>query len=144
MASTVIDPIAEAIADVISGLSVTPTVKEVKWFRRELPTLPCGVIDMPTISRTEPEERESQLNTNDWFINYPVSLYFDLAEPVSSQVQATEVVEAFIMAVDDDTSLSGLVLEAKVVSAEPILIPDDPRPMIEYKTTVQVAALVAP
>lgn len=146
MASTILDPVGTLIASVISGLSVTPTVKAY-WpdpGYAGLDAVPAGVVGSPGIDRQDVQERESQLGTNDWTITYPVSFFFDLGDTATAQAQATQTVEAFIKAIDTATlSVSDATIEdAKVVSATPDEIADSARPMLVYDCRVVVFKLV--
>jgi len=144
MASTVVKPIAQNIASLITGLAVTPSMVGVVWGPRELPQIPCGVVRPPTIGRTEPKGEESQLGSDDWDLSYPVTLYFEFDEASKSQDQAVEIVEAFIKAVDanPDLDTNGIADEASVVSAEPVIVDDQTRALFAYDCRIVLTTLV--
>jgi hypothetical protein len=156
MASSVIDPLASALAAVvsgISGLSNGVTVKGIKWAPRDTDVRPAGVVEMPTVRRTDPDAPEDHLGANDWAFEFPVSFYFDLAEPAFSQAQATEILEAFIKAVDGSLApgqplngLSGVsIADVKVVESIPelsLVNEQNERWAIAYLTRVQLLTFV--
>lgn len=143
MSSTTLSPIATALKTKLETLTAsTEAVKGHAKPPRELDACPCGVVEIPTIERIDPDEAESQLGTNDWHIVFPVTLYVDLSEADYSIGQAIEFVEAWIKAIDADPQLSGTVLDCKVTSAEPLVIDDTARPLLAYETSVAIWALV--
>lgn len=120
-ASTTLAPIADALVTVIQSLS-DPTVGAVKWSRLDTDTRPAAVVGMPiTIRRTEPDQKEGQVGTDDWNVDFPVDFYFEFDELEAAQTQAVQVIEAWIKAIDADQTLGDLpgLLEAKVVEAGP-------------------------
>lgn len=149
--STILDTIAQAIADVASttvtftasGSSHTSTITAYRWAPKDL-DLPCAVVEMPTIARVAPEAAESQLGSDDWLIEFPVVFYFELDDPVFAQEQAVNTVEAFIQAIDADGNLGmATVIDTKVIeSGPPELIVDQQRAQIAYPTRVQLLKLV--
>src|SRR4051794_32883300 len=94
VASSVLDPIAGAIATVIGALSVSPSVRGTHWDPgvSGIDALPTGIVGLPRIVRTGLDKADSQLGSKDWTITYPVALIFDLSEAQYSQAQAAEVV----------------------------------------------------
>jgi hypothetical protein len=143
MASTVVQPLADRIGAVAAGLGLSPTVKEWVWAPADLSTLPAAVVDLPTIARSGLDPQgESELGSYDWFLDFPVTLYFDLSEPIAAQTQAAAYLEAFIEAVDTDATLTGMTLDAKVTRAEPSIRADESRPALAYETHVEIFKLV--
>ena len=142
MPSTVLDPTAQKIADKLTALNLTVSVKGYKWAPVELDAVPAGVVELPTLDRIEPDAKESQINATDWHIEYPVAIYHDLSEAVYSQAQAVETVEAFVKAIDADPQLAGTVLDAKVTQAYPEILEDEARPLVRYVCSVRVWQLV--
>jgi hypothetical protein len=144
MASTVLDPVAERIKAKLAELNVITADERHKWAPASIGVLPAGVIEMPTIARTSPGQAESQLGSNDWTLTFPVTLYFELDEATAAQTQATETVEAFIKAIDDDPSLGdpSIIEDAKVILAAPSILDDDARAMIAYDCELQIVKLV--
>lgn len=148
MASTVLDPVAAKILVEIEALTFadgngnTQTCKGYQRIPREYDSLPAAAIGIPSIERVGPDEAESQLGTNDWFIDYPVELAVDLADPVYAQATLVGFVEAFVKAIDANQQLTNTVLDAKVVRAEPFVEDNRAKPIIGYEATVRVWKLV--
>jgi hypothetical protein len=141
MASTILDPIADGLVAVIGTIS--PTVKAKKWLIRDTDARPAAVIELPTVSRTEPDAAEDHLSQYDWRSEWPVSFYFDFTDATFGQAQALEVIEQFIAAVDADPDLGGTVQEAKAISAGPPEIEEGAaRPMLVYPVRVSVLDFV--
>jgi hypothetical protein len=142
MASDIIQPVAQAIVDVIDDL--TPTVNGQLWEPNAgNVNPPAGVVGMPSIDRHDPEEEESQLGATDWFLDFPVYFFHDLGNALYAQEQAVETYEAFVQAVDANPSLGiALVMDAKVTSVTPGFDLDQARPQIVTECRVQVLRLV--
>lgn len=153
----VIDTLAQTLADTIDGLSVTFTdgdaiehadvaVKAYKWAPRDLDgTGPWGVVEMPAVNRIGLDERESQLGTLDWTVEFPVVFYCALDEARYAQAQIVAVIEEWISAIDDNPfSADATVDDISVIDAGPPEIVDDQaRPVVVYPTTVQLLKFVA-
>lgn len=142
----VLDPVAVLIATLAEGLSVSPPVKGYSHDPgfAGLDSLPAAVVGLPTIQRTGVDEAETQFGTDDWYISYPVSLIFDLADLTVTHDQATQTVEAFIRAIDT-ASLSvsdASILDAKVTEATPTQVVDDARPVLTYELKLEVHKIV--
>ncbi|WP_158276945.1 hypothetical protein [Paraconexibacter algicola] len=138
-----ITPIAEALRDLADGL---PTVKSAFWpAPRQMSALPGVVVEVPSGTRTLPDERESQLFADDWDMDFPVTIYVDLADPVAAQLRIAEVVDELVAGVDANPSLNGTALEARVTSWErpAILEPQGSgRALMFVATVVSVLKLV--
>lgn len=145
MASTIIQPITDALVTILRDLTLTEalTVPDSGWGRDHLAKLPAAEIDLPDIGRTDIDEPESQINSEDWDLRFPVTIYYDLREPTVSQERLIEAAEKFIAAIDDDPTLSSLVQEAKVTSASPVFQLEKARTLVAYVLTVDVLQLVA-
>lgn len=140
MASTILDPVAEAlkdVADAITGLSGE------KWAPKDLRKRPSAVVSLPRGRRSGVDEAEQQLGSEDWYLTYPVVLYIDLSEAKRAQAQAVELVEALIAAIDDNPGLSNTVLDAKVTNFEPEIVVDQNKPLLSYVCDVEVLKQVA-
>lgn len=139
MASTILDPVADAIKVLIADLAVTPTMKAYKWApgMTGLDAVPAGVVDLPRVRRTGVDQAEDHLGQDDWSMEFPVVLYFDLSEAFESQARAAEVVEAFIKAVDANPTLTSTVQEAKVIDSEPFTVTDHPMAELGYRCRVE-------
>lgn len=138
MASTILDPVAEAIKNVaatVTGLNA------VKWTPKDV-NPPTAVVGIPRGHRSGVDEAEQQLGSEDWYLTYTVALFFDLSEAQFSQAQAVETLEAFISAIDDNPSLTGTVLDAKVTNFEPEVVTEANRPLLSYSVDVEVLKLV--
>jgi hypothetical protein len=148
-ASTVLDPVAQLLADVINGLTglgLTAAVKGEKW-EPEIGglQLPCGVVGLPSFDREALDAPESQLNARDWFLSYPVEILVDLENPRRNSAKVAEIVEAFIKAIDTDTltAQDGSILVARVTStARPSSTSTSARPLLGYVVSVEVHKLV--
>lgn len=139
MASTILDPVADAIEDLIDGISLNGH----KWTPKDLGAVPAGVVGLPRGNRVGVDEAESQLGSEDWYLTYPTALFFDLSEAQFSQAQAVEKLEAFISAIDDNPTLAGTVLDAKVTNFEAEIVQDTNRPLLSYVCDVEVLKPVA-
>lgn len=139
MASTILDPVAEALKDAADALS---GVTAHKWVLRDTDSRPAAVVELPTVTRTQPDAEEDHLGEYDWRSDWTVAFYFDFdpqAPEAYGQVQALEVIEAWIQAVNANPTLGGAVQEAKVVTAGPPELNDElSRPLIAYPTQVAV------
>lgn len=149
MTSTTLDPLSTAVANAIATVNLSLGAGTLKAYAHDpgyagLDTLPCAVVGVPTIGRVGTDESESQLGTRDWFISYPVSLYFDLADATFTSRQAAEAVEAFIKLIDTESlqAADGTVLDAKVTECVPTEHVDPSRPMLVYECTLEIWKLV--
>lgn len=134
--SEILDPVAETIASFITDLDITDrVVTGYKWQRAMWDAkLPVGEVGVPTIRRTEPGEAESQMGSDDWYLEYPIGLYVELAESVSAQALAVGIVEKFIRAVDANPSLGDPTIHhASVIEAEPEVLAEKPRALLIYR-----------
>ena len=142
MSSTILQPTADLVAAVLTGLSVTPAVKGYATDpgMTGLDSLPAGVCGLPKVQRTNPDEAESQLGTFDWQIELPVMLLFDLYDTTTAQAQALQTLEAFIKAVDTGTlqTSDAQIVDAKVSQADPVEFLDEARPMVGYDCRVEI------
>jgi hypothetical protein len=147
VASTIIEPVADAIAALIDDITLTGgiTLKGYTWEPREFDRVPAGAVGVPEVRRTGLDEGENQLSTTDWFLDFPVGLYFDLDEARKSQRQVVEGLEAFVAAMDDapDLGLGGAVCDAKVTDAVPFTEEQRKRTLIGHLCTVSVWRWVA-
>lgn len=132
-----ITEIAKALVAVIEGIGLEEHLWEPKTLRP-----PAGSVGIPTLKRTPPDEPESQLYSDDWNLDFTVSLYFDLAK-ASIQQDMVDALEAFTDAIDADHSLNGTVFDAAVGEAVPFVEKDRKRPLVGYEITVSVIRLVS-
>lgn len=149
MPSTTLEPLANAIATQIATLSLTLADEPLKAYPHDpgyagLDVIPCAVIGIPAITRVGVDQPESQLGARDWFIEWPVNLYFDIADPVFTSQQAIETVEAFIKLIDTESlqAADGTVLDAKVTESVPVEYVDQARPLMVYECKLEIWKLV--
>ena len=142
--STIIEPTADLLAALAETVSVTMSngtkaLKGYTWEPREFDAVPAAAVGPPTVRRTGLDEGERELGSDDWFLEYPVGLYFDLDEAAKAQGQMVEALEAFTKAIDDDPSLgAALVDDCKVTNAEPFVEDGRNRTLCGYLCTVSV------
>lgn len=145
MSSTIIEPVAQKIADVITGLALVPTFKGYRWEPgMQGITTPCGIVGLPTIDRTPLAEAEPELGTRAWQLAYPVELLIDLDNVQRRSRQIAEAVEALIVAVDTDVLQvqDPSIWDARVTPAAPVEYVDRQRPLLGYVVTVELIKLV--
>jgi hypothetical protein len=142
----VIQPIADALADIARAAGMH--VPDDTWTVGTLKP-PCAEIEVPNGNRNDPEQSESQLGSDDWNLEFPVTLWVDLHRATEAQIRLKDLLEAFIVAVDSDRSLGlapatvGFTLDdASVVSFERVYQLERDRQLVGYETTVAVLALV--
>lgn len=148
MSSTTVEPTANLIAAVLAALAVDPVVKAYTWQTgmSGIGALPAAIVDAPTIERTEVEQAESQLGSNDWTMTFPVYIFVDLKVAKTAASRIVEIVEAFVKAIDAGglTVSDPSIIEAKVVSSTPLDAEDQQaRPLLAYDCRVEVLKLVA-
>jgi hypothetical protein len=137
--SAVLAPLADALKEKVEGLGG----KGYRWSPRELDHLPAAVIEMPTVTRTQLDAPEDHLGQKDWRPTFPVVFYFDLSEAQSSQDRAVDLVEEFVLAIDEDPSLGGLCQEAKAVEVlPPEILEGEARPEIRWAVQVEVLKFI--
>lgn len=147
MASTILDPVAVLLAGVVDSLAVTPAVKA---YPRDpgtagLDKVPAAVVGLPTVYRVGVEEDEPEVGSHGWTLTYPVVFFFDLADAPAAAAEATEILEAFITAMDADAVpiADSSIVDAKVTEAIPSEVLDTARPLIAYECRVELLKLVA-
>jgi hypothetical protein len=149
--STLIEPLADILTSTLESITLTAgtstiAVKGYRWAPQQLSKVPAGVVEIPTIRRSEVDEGETELGSDDWWIAYPVILYVEwTGTPDRDMQRAVELLEEWIAAIDgnptDGTPFDQVagVDDAKVVSADPdIDITEQERPLLRYVTEVQV------
>lgn len=142
MSSTVFQPLADLISSKIEALD---TDEFIRGYSNDpgfagLDSLPCGVIGMPSLDRTDVDEAESQFGTVDYRLEYQVTFLFDLGDSDTSQRQALDTIEKFVQTIDAGVlSVSDpSIVDAKVVRSEPGEVVDAARPMLTYTCTLRV------
>lgn len=147
MSSTVIDPVAQKLKLKIDATQTTVggspvNLKGYVWEPKDFDTLPAGTVMPPHVHRVGALDAEMQIGSNSWTFEFPVSLYFDLQEPLASQAQAVEGVEHFIAQVDADQTLGGTCVDAKVTECEVFIETSRNRMVLGYQCTVEVLKFV--
>jgi hypothetical protein len=140
MASTVITPVADALATVLNGIAFTPALKVYRWAPRRLDNVPAAVINVPAVRRVALDEGERELGSDDWFLTFTLDLHIDLKVPDRDQQRAVELLEAVIAAVDANPTLGiATIDDTKVVAGEPTYdLSEEARPLLTYDCEVQV------
>ena len=139
MASTILAPLAKALVGKAEELGA----KGYLWAPRELSSLPAAVVELPSVERTPVDAPEDHLGQKDWRPTFQMVFYFDLETAQSSQDKAVELVEALVLAIDEDPTLGGLCQEAKAVEAEPPeFVEDESRPVIRWSVRVQILKFI--
>jgi hypothetical protein len=108
--------IAQVIADEITSLTLTPSMTAQVWDpgNRGLLPLPTGVVGLP-IDRSGGTNAKS-IGYRDWQWSYPVLFVLRGENLRTTQTYATELLEAFISAIDANPTLSGKATEARVTA----------------------------
>lgn len=148
MASTLLQPVADKLAGLIAGIATTPPFNVPRntdgtnaWAPRALGgTGPWAVIEIPDVDRTPLDQGERELGSDDWFLTYDVTLYFDFKVLDRDQARAVTLLEAFIVAVDTTPSLGiAQIDDTKVVKATKAYdLSNESRPLLAYECEVQV------
>jgi hypothetical protein len=139
MASTILQPIADKAATILTGLGLGVNT----WADAELTMGRAGAaeIEIPDIGRTRPEQAESQLGADDWQLEYVVSLWVNLTNGPASQQRLVGAGRAVDRRRRRRPDARRLVLDAKVTSAHR-QYQLDRRPLVGYETTLAVWKLV--
>lgn len=143
MPSTIILPVAQHLADISTALTFPSPIKAYVWAPGDLDALPAFVVEPPSGARTDPDEAESQLFTNDWDLDFTCTFYTDLEEAVAAQDRLVELVELYVRAIDSDEQLGGLCNSAKVTHFEkPAELQDTARSLLFTELNVAVQKFV--
>ena len=140
MASTILQPVADKAATILEALDLGVNT----WANKQLRFGRAGAaeIEIPDIARTSLEQAESQLGSDDWELEFPVSIWVSMTEPHTAQTRLVALVEAWIAAVDYDIQLGGTVLEARVTEARRVYGTSGHHELVGYETTLSVLKLV--
>lgn len=114
------------------------------WDRETFDKIPAISVGVPVFRRRELDEAESQLGALDYFFEYPISLYVDLANAVRDQQKMVDGLQALAIAIDDDPGLRGTVFDSAITEGSPFIEPDRNRPLAGYQVVVQASKLVQP
>jgi hypothetical protein len=144
--STTLEPLATAVAALLRALSVSQGITAYAHDPgfAGLDALPCAVVGIPTVGRVGIDQSESQIGGRDWYVTFPVTLYFDLADATATAKLAIEYVEAFIKSVDTESlqASDGTVLDSRVTRSEPAEIVNTHRPLLAYECDLEIWKLV--
>lgn len=143
--STILKPIATKLATIAEALDYTPAVTAHVWAPRMLAGIPALVIEPPAGTRTQPDEAESQLYTNDWDLDFTCTFYADLNEAAQAQERLVDLVELWVSAIDANEQLDGLCNSAKVTEWQrpaELEIDGSARSLLFTQTTVAVQLFV--
>lgn len=145
MASTIVEPVADALKTQILAISYSPAIRVSRWAPRRIESTPAAVIDVPSVDRVAPREAEFEMGREDWRMTFGVSFYFKLSDAEVAQSRAVEFFELFVSRIDDHPTL-GLagVDDAKVTSSEAdITLVEEATPLFAYRCTVELIVQVA-
>lgn len=79
-----------------------------KYEGRELDSLPAVTISGPvSIIRTEPDEAESQLGSDDWRMTFVLRIYVAQDDPETAEDDMRAILGQVIAAIDADRTLGG-------------------------------------
>lgn len=138
-ASSILTPLADALKEKAEELGV----KGYRWAPRELDKPTAAVVELPTVERSALDGPEDHLGQKDWKPGFSVVFYFPLDTAQSSQDDAVDVVEAFVLAIDADPSLGNRCQEAKAVEVgTPEFLDDESRPEIRWPVRVEILKFV--
>ena len=150
----VIDTLADTLRSAAAGLAVSyvdragttvsAPVKAYKWAPRDLDgSGPWAVVEVPTIERIGPDDRESQVGTKDWVIRFPVVWYAPLDDAYNAQALVVAALEAWTVAIDEDPTTDPTIDHVGIDSVDqPELIEDQARPLLALQTTVLIRKFV--
>lgn len=148
-AATKLAALATAAKAAVEAAGITSLGNELKVYAyepRDLDTLPAVTIDGPTdFRRTEPDEAESQLGSNDWRLTYTVRIYVRLGDPETAAAQSRTILGQVIAAIDADRSLGGEAeIDASITEGSRELVAEENHPeMFVYACSLRVWALMA-
>lgn len=144
--STVFQPIADRLAELLRGIMVDGTalnVPEDSWTRGVIHP-PAAEIELPEGTKPGPEQSQSELGSFDYDLEFPVTIWVELTDVTVTQKRLAQYLEEFIAAVDNDPTLDNTVLDSSVDSFEVVYGVGDgrKRDLIGYETRVGVIKLI--
>lgn len=147
MSATLLSTIATNAAAAITTAAITRNGNALKVYSydpRDMDTLPAVTIDGPyQFTRTPPEDRESQLGSNDWHLTYMLRIYVARDDPSTGSTDMRAILGQVIAAIDADRTFGASVLEASLVSGELSFTESDAtRQMSIMECDLEVWALV--
>lgn len=81
----------------------------------ELPT-PCILIGTPELQRSEIDDSERQLGSDDWRQSWAVTLQVAMHEPAVAQADIRRLLGEMVYELDADWTLGGEAVEARLVA----------------------------
>lgn len=81
----------------------------------ELPT-PCILIGTPELQRSEIDDSERQLGSDDWRQSWAVTLQVAMHEPADAQADIRRLLGEMVYELDADWTLGGECVEARLVA----------------------------
>ncbi len=81
----------------------------------ELPT-PCILIGTPELQRSEIDDSERQLGSDDWRQSWAVTLQVSMHEPAEAQADIRRLLGEMVYELDADWTLGGEAVEARLVA----------------------------
>ena len=132
---------AQALVQMLDGLAGFTAYL---WERPEFDKIPAVAVGVPGFRRHGPDQPESQLHTLDWWLEYPISFYVDLAKAVKDQQRMVDGLQAVASVIDADPSLGNTVFDAAITEATPFVDDERRRPLAGYQVTVTALKLVQP
>lgn len=136
------DELADGLVAVLESITIgDQPVNAYKWSEGGI-RRPSGVVELPTIRRTQPDEAEDHLGANDWRFVFPCVFYVELGKnPAEAQTRLAQGTVDFITAIDDPPDqLLELSADLKVIESTPFVEPTqaDKSPLIGYETNVSI------
>lgn len=136
---------AKTAIDAAAIVSLGNALKVYTYEPRDLDSLPALTIDGPTdFNRTEPDEPESQLGSNDWRLTYLVRIYVACDDPETASTESRAILGQVIAAIDADRTLGGEAeLDASLADGSRELVADqNEREMFLTTCSLRIWALV--
>lgn len=136
---------AKTAIDAAAIVSLGNALKVYTYEPRDLDSLPALTIDGPTdFARSEPDEPESQLGSNDWRLTYLVRIYVPLGDPETASDESRAILGQVIAAIDADRTLGGEAdLDASLADGSRELVADaNEREMFLFTCSLRIWALV--
>ncbi len=136
------DELADGLVAVLGGITIgDQPVTAYKWSEGGI-RRPAGVVELPTIRRTQPDEAEDHLGAKDWHLVFPCVLYVELGKnPAQAQARLAQGAVDFIGAIDSPPDqLLELSADLKVIESTPFVEPtqSEATVLIGYETHVSV------
>lgn len=148
MSATKLGLVAAAIKTAIDAAAITSRGNALVVYvyePRDLDTLPAVTIEGPVeMRRSEPDEGESQLGSDDWRMAFTVRLYVNAEDRETAATDSRALLGQVIAAIDADRDLGGEAeIDSSLSRGELGYTPEDAtRQMAIYDCTLDVWALI--